>query len=483
MRRLSTTDASFLYTESVSGPMHISSVSVVEGEIPFETLLLHFDDCMEKLPSYRRKIAQTPFNVAHPTWVDDPDFDVTNHVIHAPIQPGSTAEDAVDEAIRLNERMLDRDKPLWVVYVITGVPDRTVLLQATHHALVDGASGVEVLTTIFKFDPEYTPPVRSSNRWEAEPMPSFGERLTAALSENFERLSNTNLSKLVPSGDTQRRLMERALRIASSFVSRPAMTAPFNAGLVGPKRHLRFLQVSFDEIREVRRALGGTINDVVLTMVSEGVSRYMVDEGETVTDQYLRIMCPVNVRTEDKKGALGNQVSAIFPMIPAWPMKVQQRLATIIGEMERIKGNEEAQALTLAQDTIPEPWPMAMWPTQLVGTTLDPTALLAQLPAPVLPSSIRPPNPGINFVCTNVPGVQVPQYICGHKVLDQIGVLILTGNLGLGVTILSYNRVLTLSFIGEPNLLPRVEALVDHVQNAFNELLETARERAASLSA
>ncbi|MEM1434621.1 MAG: wax ester/triacylglycerol synthase domain-containing protein [Pseudomonadota bacterium] len=479
MRRLSATDAAFLYTESVSGPMHISSICVVEGEVSFDTLLAHFDACMEKLPSYRQKIAQTPLNIAHPVWVDDPDFAIGNHVIHAPIPEGSTLEDGFDEAVRLNERMLDRDKPLWAVYAITGVPDRTLLLQATHHAMIDGASGIEVLATIFTFDPNYELPVRRENRWEPEPPPSTAELFTQAMTENMERLSSVRLNNLLPSGEQTGRLLQRAARIGASFVSKPAITAPFNAGLVGPDRRLRWFKVPFAEIREIRRALGGTINDVVLTVVSEGIARYLGDRSEPVDDQYLRIMCPVNVRTEDKKGALGNQVSAIFPMLPAWSLDPTQRLSAVIAEMARIKGNEEAQALTLVQESVPEPWPIALWPTQLVGTALDPTALAARIPQPTLPSQIRPPNFGINFVCTNVPGMQVPQYICGHQVLDQVGVLVLTGNLGLGITILSYNKTLYISFISEPRLLPDVEVMVDHCHNSFDDLLGAARERAA----
>lgn len=482
MQRLSTTDAAFLYAESVSGPMHISSVCVVEGEVPFPTLLEHFDRCMEKLPAYRRKVAQVPFNVGHPVWIDDPGFDISNHVIHAPIAPGSTLEEGFDEATRLNEAMLSRDQPLWMVYVITGVPGRTLLLQATHHAMIDGASGIEVLATIFAFEPDYQPPARGENRWQPEPTPEPVDLFRNAMSENLARLRNANYADLLPSGEQSRRLLQRAARIGANFVARPAITAPFNAGMVGPKRRLRWLKVSFSEIREIRRALGGTINDIVLTIVSEGVARYLVDHAESVDDQQLRIMCPVNVRTEDKKGALGNQVSAIFPMLPAWPIKPAQRLSTVMAETDRIKGNNEAQALTLVQESAPEPWPLALWPTQLTGTAMDPTALAARFPTPALPKQVRPPNFGINFVCTNVPGMQVPQYICGHEVTDQVGMLLLSGNLGLGVTILSYNKTLFISFMSEPRLLPDVETMVAHCQASFDELLESARERIAQLS-
>jgi hypothetical protein len=238
----------------------------------------------------------------------------------------------------------------------------------------------------------------------------------------------------------------------------------------------------FDDIREVRRALGGTINDIVLTLVSEAVAQYLEEHGEPTTDQYMRIMCPVNVRTEDQQGALGNQVSAIFPVLPAWPMPATQRLSAVCAETEKIKQNQEAQALTLLQESAPEPWPVALWPTQLVGTSYDPTQLASRFPMPVLPHGIRPPNVGYNFTCTNVPGAQVPQYLCGHRITDQVGLLILTGNVGFSTTILSYNKTLFFGFISEPRLMPDVEKISIAAAQTFDDLLEQARQRAATLA-
>ena len=123
--RLSTTDASFLYLESASGPMHISSITIVEGELAFADIFQHFADRMHLLPAYRRKLAQVPFNVAHPTWEDDPDFDLSNHLLHHAMPEGTALTDAIDAAVTLNEPLLDRGRPLWQTYVITGVPGQT----------------------------------------------------------------------------------------------------------------------------------------------------------------------------------------------------------------------------------------------------------------------------------------------------------------------------------------------------------------------
>ncbi len=486
--RLSPTDASFLYAESHSGPMHISSIYVLEGEIAFETVLQHIEERIHLIPAYRRKIAQVPFNLGHPKWVDDPDFDLSFHVRHHQLPAGASLEDGIDAASRLNEPMMDRNRPLWHFYVISGVEDRTLLLQMTHHAMIDGASGIELTTILYDFDPNGEPVPEAQEAWQPQQPPGPVALFQEALQENLQnlpRLSSADLSPaaLTEQSDKQRELFRRATDMVSGFVTRPAVTAPFNASIVGPQRKVRFLKRDFGEIREIRRALGGTINDVVLTVVSEGIARYLKEHNEPVGNQYLRIMCPVNVRTEDQQGALGNQVSAIFPMLPAWSMPLKNRLAVICAELERIKAQEEAQALTLASDSASSVWPLALAPTQLVGTPADPTALLARVPWPVPPNmGWRPPNPGINFVCTNVPGVQVPQYLAGHKVLDTIGLLILTGNIGFSVTILSYNKQLYFNMICEPRLLPDLELVVDSVSESFDELLAEARAHVAELS-
>lgn len=490
--RMSAQDASFLYAESASGPMHISSVYVLEGELSFEDAFGHFAERIHLVPAYRRRLAFVPLNLAHPTWEDDPDFDLANHVIPHQLPPGTTLEEGLDAAIEINERMLDRARPLWEVHVLAGVPERTLVLQKTHHAMIDGASGIEITTIIYDLDPRGgNPPPAPEEPFRPPPVPGRLERAGSAVRDNLQDLRGNvqalldqGLPKFAAGAGDRARLLARALRILQRFVTRPVITAPFNAGLVGPKRRLRYTKKSFGEIREIRRALGGTINDVVLTVVSEAVARYLQVHHERTEEQYMRIMCPVNVRTESEEGALGNRVSAIFPVLPAWPMELDRRLTAVCAETGRIKDEQEAQALALLTTTDTGVWPVALAPTQLVGTPLDPTRLLARRPIPIMPNlGWRPPNHGINFVCTNVPGVQVPQYLKGHEVLDTVGVLVLSGNVGFSVTILSYNQQLFFCLICEPRLLPDLEIMIGALDSAFDELLTLARERARQLSA
>lgn len=473
--RLTPTDASFLYIESVSGPAHISSITTIEGELSFGRVFDHFAERIHLVPAYRQKLAQVPFHVAHPEWVDDSDFDLSNHMHLVQLDKGSTHQDAIDKGAQLNEKMLDRAIPLWQLYVIQGVADKTYLLQATHHAMIDGASGVDLMTIIFDYDPEGREIEPPATTWQPRRKRHALERLTNALEENFEQLRNTEWRKLSSPPSGQRGLLRQALRTMGDFFTRPVITASFNAGLVGPERRLRTATISYADMRLVRQAFGGTINDVVLTVVTEAVARYFEFSGEDPAEKNMRIMCPVNVRTEDQKGALGNRVSGVFPVLPAWPMDLVERLAAVREEMEQIKSDQSAQALAMLQESAPPIWPMAMLPTQLVGTALDPTKLAAELPLPILPANLpKPPNAGINFVCTNVPGVQVPQFLCGHKVLEQVGLLCLIGNTGLGVTIMSYNKNFYFGFMSEPRLLPHVEVIAQAAGAAFEELLARA---------
>ncbi len=478
--RLSSTDASFVYTETASGPTHVASIYVIDGELPYVKIFEHVQARLHLLPRFRRRMMFVPFNLAHPKWVDDPEFDLAHHVLQRTLPSDSSLNDAIDAAMEMNEPMLDRSRPLWKLCVVEGVPGKTLLLQIIHHAMIDGVSGVELSTILFDMDPNAGQPPPPDQPFTPEPLPSPGDLLAEAAREGADRLQE-RVTRPVPrvSGD-QRQLMATGTQVLLNFVLRPAITAPFNSGAVGPKRRFRWIQHDFGEVRDVRRVLGGTVNDLVLTVVSEATARYMRARDVSVDDQFLRIVCPVSVRREDEMGAVGNRVSAIYPLVPAWPMDVVERLHRVCRETERIKAAGEAQAMTLLMEQGSDVPPVAMAPAQLIGTAFDPTTLAARMPLPLLPQlTAQLPNTGFNFTCTNVPGVQVPLYLLGHEIIDNVGVLLLTGNLGLGVAIHSYNKKLFYAFLCEPRLLPDLEELVSTADAVFTEL-QAAAEKAGT---
>jgi WS/DGAT/MGAT family acyltransferase len=452
--------------------MHGGAFSIVEGEIPFEDIIEHFESRLHLVPRYRQRLVYVPFNMAHPKWVDDPQFDIRNHVILETVPSTMSVDDAIDHALVLAEPLMDRDKPLWKTFVIEGVPDRTILFQLGHHSMIDGASGIDISLVVFDLQPQgaqYPPPAEP---WRPRPTPSTAQLMTEAVQENVENLTKSalfNPSRLAQNSN----LLERGAGIMQRMLTQPVMTAPWNAGMVAPRRTLTRKRYPFAQFRDIRRTFGGTINDVVLTIVSEGAARYLETHKEPVSNQYLRIMCPVNVRREDEAGVLGNRVSGIFPRLPAESMDILDRLRYVQGETTSIKSNQEAHTLELMNEFAPSIPPVAMLPTLLVGTAFDPTALAARIPPPVAPKSgYRPPMYGFNFTCTNVPGVQTAQYLLGHEILDTYGLLMLGGNLGFGVVVGSYNRNLYFSLASDPRLMPDPEFMLEVIDDAFQELME-----------
>ncbi|MDH3642171.1 MAG: WS/DGAT domain-containing protein [Gammaproteobacteria bacterium] len=476
--RLTDHDASFLYQETASGPMHGASITILEGEIPFETVHAHVQSRLHLVPRYRQRLVYVPFNLAHPKWVDDPDFDLDNHLIPHGLPAGSDLDQAIEAAMTLMEPLLPRDKPLWRTYVIDGVKDQTVLLQLGHHAMVDGASGIDISLVLYDLQADAPEPAPPQAPWQPAPLPTPLELTTEAARETAEAMFSQNpFSRTEDWNEERIEMLRRAGESMTRFVAEPVITAPWNAATVGPARKLSWQKYSFGEFREIRRAFGGTINDVVLAVVTEGAARYLDSHGEAVEGGHLRLMCPVNVRREDEHGALGNRVSAIFPIVSSRPKNVVERLDKVRFETEHIKHNREAQAMELMMEAMPSLPPVTMAQALLVGTNFDPTALAARMPAPVPPRwGPRPPLLGFNFTCTNVPGVQVEQYLAGHKVLHHLGVLMLSGTLGYGVAVGSYNQTLYFNFVCDPRLMPDLEMMAASVDEAFNELLASARE-------
>jgi diacylglycerol O-acyltransferase len=473
--RLTDHDASFLYQETASGPMSASAIYVVEGVVPFAAVYEHYAARIHLVDRLRQRLAFVPMNLAHPKWVDDPDFDLDNHVLHRKLPPGSTMDDGVALALEINEEVLDRSRPLWRLFVIEGLPDTTLILQQIHHAMVDGASAIQLSMVMLDFE-EQPEPIPATGPWAPSPVPTALELMTEAMRENTEQLVAESPIDRLRSFRKNQRIIQRGMQAMSKFFTQPAITAPWNAGSVGPKRDLKWFVREFATFREIRRQFGGTINDIALALVTEGAARYLDAHEERTEGQNLRLMCPVNVRTESDEDGLGNRVSAIFPTLPASQLGIVERLRVVIEETSQIKEAQEAQAVTLMQEASPTIPPVLMAPTLTVGTPYDMTKWAADNPLPVLPSSgPRPPNFGFNFTCTNVPGVQVQQYLAGHKITSMLGILMLGGNLGYGSVVTSYNGDMILTFTADIRLMPDLDLMADEVEAVFDELLAAAR--------
>jgi len=263
------------------------------------------------------------------------------------------------------------------------------------------------------------------------------------------------------------------------------VATPWNSTPVTQERIVTWSRQSFADFRAIRSAFGGSVNDVVLAMLTEGAARYLHHHGYAVEGQQLCIGCPVNVRHKDERSSLGNRVSMMFPTAPAAPMDIVERLKLIHEETERIKAAGSAQALEAMMqlsDAIP---PSMIGPASRVATTmLDVAGRLAKWTDwKPRPGGFGLPAFGINFIATNVPGVQVPQYINGHVCLDMVPLVPLGATMGYAVAILSYYRHLYFGMMADPRVMPDVALMKAFVDDAFAELKRRCAEKSAEQAA
>ena len=255
-------------------------------------------------------------------------------------------------------------------------------------------------------------------------------------------------------------------------------------GLVTSARSLAWLTVSFTDLRAIRNALGGTVNDVVLAILSEAAARYLQHHEVRTNHAPLRIGCPVNVRRGGERGALGNRVSMMFPELPSEPMEVVARMKRCIRETERIKAGNEPQALELMLSGSDLISPTMMGLGSVIGTNAIDLASRFGGMAPKVSQMLKLPPPGINFIATNVPGAQVPLYLAGRKMTVMVGLMPLGANLGYNVAIVSYNQMLIFGMMAEPRLMPDVDLMKAFAAEVFIELMarrsDAADERACA---
>jgi WS/DGAT/MGAT family acyltransferase len=476
--RLTNLDASFLYQESAISQMHGGMILFLREQLPFEEFFGHIQSRLHITPRYRQRLVFPPFNLAHPTLEDDPDFKLENHVQHRQLAEGISEPDAVDEIVRYNNsRVLDRNRPLWCMTLFDGMPGRSLVLFEMHHCLVDGVSGFDMFNRLMDFtpnpEPAGAPPVEVK---PATSLPATGETYLRALRDLVvEQVDSATRAALEfirdpMGGIRQAQELANPIRVLSETMQQPAVATPWNTGVVTQERTVAWLKFPFADLRAMRNAFGGTINDLVLTLLSEAAARYLKHHGWP-TDGNLRIGCPVNVRRPGEQVTLENRVSILLPMMPARPMDVAERLKLIVAETKRQK--EAGLPYVVEQITNANVLPPAL--TAALGrVAAQQMAALAQFIKATnwKPNSSGPYVPviGINFMATNVPGPQAPWYLAGREVTELVCAIPLTGNLGLGAVITSYNQQILISLTAEPRLLPDVDRLKEFVQDTFEEM-------------
>jgi len=481
-RRLSSLDASFLYLESNSSPTHVGGMLVFEGEMSFERYLRFLEERIHLIPRYRQRLAEVPFNLAHATLEDDPDFKLENHVKRHQLRRGLEEPEVIEEALRVYEPPLDRSRPLWENHLLEGLNGRTVVVQKIHHALVDGVSTVEMSVVMSDFSPTAKKVEPPANPWTPAPLPGSGERLIWAIRDllvnQIDAVSSNALQLIrdpAAAGGRLREAAETTLAMAQSL-ARPIVMTPWQAGVVGQRRSFALCRQPFADYRAIRNAFGGTVNDVVLTVLTEGAARYLKHHRWPATGQQFRLGCPVSVRRAEEKSDLGNRVSMMFPMMPAESIDLVERLKLISEETARIKKAGLPQAMDRFGAVLDFVSPSLIALAARIGTTaLDwASAVYGAIGIKPRPEAFPLPAAGINFIATNVPGVQVPMYMDGHKLLYQTGFVGPGGTIGFGVPITSYNQEMFFHLTADPRLMPDVDRMKQFIDDSFAELRDRA---------
>jgi WS/DGAT/MGAT family acyltransferase len=467
--RLSSTDASFLHQEGPSAHMHIGGVLIFEGPPPsFDDYLDHVRARLHRVPRYRQKLATPPLESGRPVWVDDPCFNLDYHVRHAALPSPGTEDQLLQLAARIASQQLDRTKPLWESWLVEGLQaaddstgaegERFALVFKTHHALVDGVSGVDLATVLFDLSPEPAAPATDLEPWRPAPEPSPLELILAGLRgaarATVEMAARAAAAAVSPSRSaaTLRDAAEGLGEIVWAALN-PAPETPLNVE-IGPHRRYTVVRQQLSDYKEVKDAFGGTVNDVVLTVVSGALARWLRSRGLRTEGVELRALVPVSVRTDDQRHTLGNRLTAMRAPLPVYIRDPVTRLGVVRQAMDGLKESKQAVgAATLA-----------------AVNELAPPTVLAQ--ASRLQFSTRL----FNLLVTNIPGPQFPLYVLGRRLLDLFPVAFLPQNHALAVAIMSYDGGIDYGLLGDFDALPDLDLIAEGIDTALRELLTAARD-------
>ncbi len=460
--RMSPLDALFLHVEDAVSHMHIASVLLLEGPAPsYDDFVSMIGGKLSLAPRYRQVVQFVPFQLGRPVWVDDPHFNIEYHVRHTAL-PSPGGEPELRRLVgRVMSQQLDRTKPLWELWMVEGLGDnRWALLAKTHHSIVDGVSGAELLTVLLDTAPN--PPATTPSEWRPALRPSPWSLAVDALAtmarSPYEQLRALRAASRVP-----RQAAAQLLDIGTGFAALAGLVprTPVSSlnGPIGPHRRYSWASTTVDDIKRVRKHLGGTFNDVVLTAITAGFRALLQSRGESV-DRVVRTLVPVSVRSRDLTGrAVGdgtydNKVSAMFAALPVGVADPVERLHDVSTQLAGLKDSNQAlagEALTSLSGFAP---PILL----AVGTRL----------------ATKAAQRNVNTVTTNVPGPQLPLYVLGRRMLTAFPYVPLGAQCRIAVAIFSYNGQVNFGVTGDYDTAPDIDVLCHGIEAGMAELLTQA---------
>jgi WS/DGAT/MGAT family acyltransferase len=465
MQRLTGLDATFLYLETPNNHMHVASTCVfdpasVPGGYSFEKVRDLVEERLPLLPPFRRRLVEIPFQIHHPLWIEDPDFDIDYHVRRAALPAPGGDQELAEFAAEVHSRPLDRSRPLWEMYVVEGLENGMIAtVTKTHHAAIDGVSGAELTVNLLDLQPEPTPvPAELQEQWKADREPTDPELFLFAV--------NSLVRQPLKAVKAARRTVEMmwGLRQRNRRPEVNPPPAPFSAPRtslntsITPHRRFAFTQVSLDDVKQVKNALGGTVNDVVLALCSGALRQYFQDEGE-LPERGLVGMIPVSVRTEDQKGAMGNRVSSMLVSLATDVADPVDRLRVISDGTKHAKDQEKAISAEVLTD----------W------TEFAAPAVAAR--AARLYSSMRLAdrhNPFFNVTISNVPGPNFPLYSAGARMVAMYPMGPIADGGGLNITVMSYMGSMFFGLVACRETVPKVWNIAHYMNDALEELKKAA---------
>ncbi len=453
--RLTAIDASFLHQEGPNSHMHVGAVMIFDGPPPsYKDYCDHIRARLQSVPRYRQKLAFPPLDAGRPVWIDDPNFKLEDHILKAVLPRPGSEKKLVALAAEIHSEPLDRSKPLWETWLVKGLPsNRFALISKSHHALVDGISGVDLMTVLFDKKPDQQAKPVPVRKWTAQPEPSASDLFIAG----FRDLVSTpvKLASFALKAATQ---LNRTARSAGEVLEglseviwaglNPSPPTPLNVE-IGPQRRLAFVSHSLDAFKSVKNNFGGTVNDVVLAVTSGALRKWLISRGISCEGLELRALVPVSIRRQNEHGQLGNRIVAMRGPLPVYIEDPIARLREVTKAMKGIKQSKQAIGAEVIANM----------------QSFAPPTVLAQ--ASRLNFSTR----FFNLLVTNVPGPQFPLYVLGRKLKEVLPLAFLPRNQALSVAIMSYDGAISFGLLGDHDAMSDLDEFADYLEDSIEELV------------
>jgi diacylglycerol O-acyltransferase len=442
--RLTPVDASFLHQEGPVSHMHIGGLTIVEGPPPtMDEFLEQIRRRLHVVPRYRHKLAYTALDSGRPVWIDDPSFNLEYHVRHTALPAPGSFEDLQDLTARIFSQQLDRSKPLWEMWLIEGLEDnRFALITKTHHSLIDGIAGVDLATVLFDPEPGTAHLLASGLAGALRTGISLAEGAMDALAHPERALTRA------------REAAEGVGEIIWAGLN-PAPETPLNVP-IGPHRRFVAVTSQLEDLKTVKNAFGGTVNDVVLAVVAGALRSFLISRGRRTEGVEMRALVPVSVRTEAEHDGGGNRIVVMRGPLPVYISDPLNRLRFVSSAMDGLKESKQALGAEVISG----------------AQNFAPPTILAQ--ASRLNFSTRL----FNLIVTNVPGPQFPLYVLGREMLQAIPVAFLPENHALAIAIMSYNGQMNFGLLGDFDALPDIDRIGADIAAELATLVSLARESA-----